>query len=144
VKFNNSAPTLQLPEGVVAGEDAAADKDLVWKRKKGAGRPKKADAESRQIATICNSESWSTAEAIRNGTSTKTEEHDSDTEDEEEQVRQNQDNGITTKPADAISSTIVVMAEGEGERSTSSSSSSTASAPRKAATSPLGKRKVIS
>lgn len=135
---------MQLSESVVAGEDAAADKDLVWKRKKGAGRPKKADAESRQIATICNSETWSTAEAIRNGTAAKTDECDSDTEDEEEQVRQNEDMGITTKSVDAVSSTIVVMAEGEGERSTSSSSSSTVSAPRKAATSPLGKRKVMS
>lgn len=136
---------MQLSESVVAGEDAAADKDLVWKRKKGAGRPKKADAESRQIATICNSETWSTAEAIRNGTAAKTDECDSDTEDEEEQVRQNEDMGITTKSIDAVvSSTIVVMAEGEGERSTSSSSSSTVSAPRKAATSPLGKRKVMS
>lgn len=135
---------MQLSESVVAGEDAAADKDLVWKRKKGAGRPKKADAESRQIATICNSETWSTAEAIRNGTAAKTDECDSDTEDEEEQVRQNEDMGITTKSVDPVSSTIVVMAEGEGERSTSSSSSSTVSAPRKAATSPLGKRKVMS
>lgn len=135
---------LQLPEGVITGDDAAADKDLVWKRKKGAGRPKKADAESRQIATICNSESWSTAEAIRNGTAMKAEEHDSDTEDEEEEVRLNQDLRTTSKPVDAISSTIVVFAEGEAERSASSSSSTSASAPRKAATSPLGKRKIIS
>lgn len=129
---------------MITGDDAAADKDLVWKRKKGAGRPKKADAESRQIATICNSESWSTAEAIRNGTAMKAEEHDSDTEDEEEEVRLNQDLRTASKPADAISSTIVVFAEGDAERSASSSSSTSASAPRKAATSPLGKRKIAS
>lgn len=116
----------------------------MWKRKKGAGRPKKADAESRQIATICNSESWSTAEAIRNGTALKTDECDSDTEDEEEdEVRQTQDMGTTMKPTDALLSNIVVMG-GEGEGSTSSSSSSAVTAPRKGVSSPLGKRKMQS